>query len=120
MLPTVAAQFFLAGVGVFAQQAGGSGQIWFNVHTSLGFCIAALALLLAISVVACHAGKPVLTMTVTLVALTGIAEPFLAIFGADGKALFGGAHALVGAAIAVLSGIIFVRGRGRRGARLTN
>ena len=113
MLPTVATQFFLAGAGVFARQAGDSGQIWLNVHASLGFCIAALALLLAISVVACRVGKPVLPMTVTLVALTGIAEPVLAIFGADDNALFGGAHALVGAAVAVLSGMIFVRGRGR-------
>lgn len=110
----IAAQFFLAGLGVFSRRQHGASDGYFGPHMLLGTALGGLTLLLAIAAVLGRAGRPAVRANVALFILAGPVEPVLAMLGGDASAWFGGLHAIVGVAIAALAGSSFFRLRARR------
>lgn len=109
----IAAQFFLAGLGVFERQRHSTPDGYFGPHMLLGLGIGALTLLLAGASLLSRAGSTSPTMSCTLFVLAGPVEPLLASLGDTSSAWFGALHALTGAIIAALTGLLFTRSRQR-------
>lgn len=111
ILVCVAAQFFLAGLGVFSRQRQSVSDGYFGPHVALGLAIGFLTLLLAASALLSRAGSPIVPISLALVVLTGLVEPLLASLGDSASAWFGALHALTGVLIAALTGTLFTRGQ---------
>lgn len=112
-LLSVAAQFFLTGLGVFSRQRQGTSDGYFGPHMALGLTIGALTFLLAATALLSRAASPVLPISAALFLLAGPIEPLLATLGDTDSAWFGALHALTGVIIAALTGTLFARGRRR-------
>ena len=111
-LIAVAAQIFLAGLGVFSFGNGdrtGGGHA-FSAHQSLGFALAGASLLVLALAWLARAGAAALWLAAILVVQTCLLQSLLDGL-ADGAAAFGGLHALDGVLIAANAGVLYARSR---------
>ena len=113
-LIAVAAQIFLAGLGVFSYGDGdrAGGDHAFSAHQGLGFAIAGVSILLLVLAIAARAGRLVLWLAGALVVQTCLLQSLLDSLG-DDTAAFGGLHALDGLLIAASAGVQYVLVRRR-------
>lgn len=106
----IAAQFFLAGLGVFSRQDHHTADGYLQPHAVLGTAIGVLTLLLALAASTSRAGRTAVVLALLLFALAGAGEPVLAALGGSSP-WFGGLHALCGGVIAGLAGTLVARTR---------
>ena len=113
-LLAVAAQIFLAGLGVFSFGAGeaAGGSHAFSAHKGLGFALAGASILILILALAARPGRLALWLAVALVVQTCLLQSLLDGL-ADNTAVFGGLHALDGVAIAASAGVQYALARRR-------
>ena len=113
-LLAVAAQIFLAGLGVFSfdagDQAGGSHA--FSAHQGLGWALAGVSILILALALAARPGRLALWLAVALVVQTCLLKSLLDGL-ADNTAVFGGLHALDGLLIAASAGVQYALARRR-------
>ena len=113
-LLAVAAQIFLAGLGVFSfgagDQAGGSHA--FSAHQGLGWALAGVSILILALALAARPGRLALWLAVALVVQTCLLQSLLDGL-ADDTAVFGGLHALDGLLIAASAGVQYALARRR-------
>jgi hypothetical protein len=107
-----AVQIFLAGLGVFG--GGGPG---IDPHRYFALVLAGIALAIAVLAVVARAGTRAIVLSVLIFVLVFLVQGFLAAWGQEDSAWFGGLHALDGLLIIGLAGYLFgtsvdaVRGR---------
>jgi Family of unknown function (DUF6220) len=114
-LLAVAAQIFLAGLGVFSLDAGdpaGGGHA-FSAHQGLGFAIAGASVLLLVLAIAARAGRLALWLAGALVVQTCLLQSLLDGLAGD-TAVFGGLHALDGLLIAASASVQYALARRRQ------
>ena len=113
-LLAVAAQIFLAGLGVFSfgngDRAGGDHA--FSAHQGLGFALAGVSILLLVLAIAARAGQLALWLAAALVVQTCLLQSLLDGL-ADNTAVFGGLHALDGLLVAASAGVQYALVRRR-------
>ena len=97
-----AIQIFLAGLGVFG--GGGPG---IDPHRFFALVLAGLAFIAAVLAAVARAGGRAIGLCVLLFALVFVVQEFLAMWGQDQSAWFGGLHALDGLIIIGLAGYLF-------------
>jgi Family of unknown function (DUF6220) len=114
-LLAVAAQIFLAGLGVFSSAAGdrAGGSHAFSVHQGLGFALAGASILILVLALAARPGRLALWLAGALVVQTCLLQSLLDGL-ADDTAVFGGLHALDGLLIAASAGVQYALARRRR------
>ena len=107
-----AVQIFLAGLGVFG--GGGPG---IDPHRFFALVLAGLAVVIAVLAAVARAGTRAIALSVLIFLLVFLVQGFLAAWGQEESAWFGGLHALDGLIIIGLAGFLFgtssdaVRGR---------
>jgi Family of unknown function (DUF6220) len=114
-LLAVAAQIFLAGLGVFSLGAGdpAGGDHAFSAHQGLGWALAGASILILALAVAARPGRLALWLAVALVVQTCLLQSLLDGL-ADDTAVFGGLHALDGLLIAASAGVQYALARRRQ------
>ena len=115
-LLAVAAQIFLAGLGVFSFGSGDrtGGDHAFSAHQGLGWAIAGASILIFALALVARAGRLALWLAVALVVQTCLLQSLLDGL-ADDTAVFGGLHALDGLLIAASAGVQYALARRRVG-----
>jgi hypothetical protein len=111
-LVAVAAQIFLAGLGVFSYGNGdraGGGHA-FGVHQGLGYALGGASLLVLVLAWLSRAGRGSLWLAGVLVVQTCLLQSLLDGLG-DSAAAFGGLHALDGLLIAAVAAVLYARSR---------
>lgn len=98
LLPVIAVQFALAGLGAFRGSAG------YGPHELLGTIIGAASLVLLVAALVARAGRTPLLLSAALFVLAGPVQPLLAMLGWQSGAWFGALHAFSGIAIFALTG----------------
>jgi hypothetical protein len=98
-----AVQIFLAGLGVF----GGGGGPGIDPHRWFALALAAVALVGVVLAIVARAGGRTIGLTVLLFVLVFVVQSFLAMWGSETSAWFGGLHALDGLLIVGLGGYLF-------------
>ena len=113
-LLAVAAQIFLAGLGVFSYGDGdrSGGDHAFSAHQGLGFALAGASILILALALAARPGKLALWLAAALVVQTCLLQSLLDSLG-DDTAAFGGLHALDGLLIAASAGVQYALARRR-------
>lgn len=104
-----AIQIGLAGLGAF----GGS----FKAHTTLGYVIALLTILVLIAALIARPNRSLVIQAVVLFILAVPLQPLLASIGENGSAWVGALHALNGVAITGLAGALAGETRSRQRGR---
>lgn len=90
-------QFSMAGLGAFLGRHDAADHASdYDPHKMLGYLIAALTVLLLLSVVLARLGQRTVLLSVLLVVLAGPLQPLLAGLGTDSAAVWGAFHALNG------------------------
>jgi len=98
-----AVQVFLAGLGVFSS----TGDPGIDPHRWFGLALAGVALAVVILAAVARAGARAIVLSVLIFLLVFLAQGFLAAWGRDTSAWFGGLHALDGLLIIGLAGYLF-------------
>jgi hypothetical protein len=98
-----AVQIFLAGLGVF----GGGGGPGIDPHRYFALVLAGLALVIAVLAAVARAGTRAIVLSVLIFVLVFLVQGFLAAWGQEDSAWFGGLHALDGLLIIGLAGFLF-------------
>ena len=97
-----AVQIFLAGLGVFG--GGGPG---IDPHRYFALVLAGIALVIAVLAAVARVGARAIVLSVLIFLLVFLAQGFLAVWGREASAWFGGLHALDGLLIIGLAGYLF-------------
>jgi heme A synthase len=101
-------QIFLAGLGVFSAKDSA-----LDPHRFFALVLAAIAFVAIILAAVARAGGRAIGLCVLLFVLVFLVQGFLAAWGSDTSAWFGGLHALDGLIIIGLAGYLFATsGRG--------
>jgi Family of unknown function (DUF6220) len=103
-----AVQIFLAGLGVFS----GSGDPGIDPHRYFALVLAGIALVIVVLAAVARAGVRAIVISVVIFLLVFLAQGFLAVWGREGSAWFGGLHALDGLLIIGLAGYLFAASAG--------
>jgi hypothetical protein len=109
-----AIQIFLAGLGVFSSSASDPG---IDPHRFFALVLAGVAVVIIVLAALARAGARAITLSVVIFLLTFLAQGFLAAWGRETSAWFGGLHALDGLIIIGLAGFLFGSSRGPAPAR---
>jgi hypothetical protein len=117
-LLAVAAQIFLAGLGVFSFGAGdrAGGQHAFSAHQGLCFALAGASVLILVLAWPARPGSLSRWLAAALVVQTCLLQSLLDGL-ADSTAVFGGLHALDGLLIAANAGVLYALARRRTATR---
>jgi hypothetical protein len=103
-------QIFLAGLGVFSSSADDPG---IDPHRLFAHVLAGIAFVAVVLAAVGRAGGRAIGLCVLLFVLVFLAQGFLAVWGREQSAWFGGLHALDGLLIIGLAGWLFTTsGRG--------
>jgi hypothetical protein len=97
-----AIQIFLAGLGVFG--GGGPG---IDPHRFFALVLAGISFIAVVLAALARAGGRVIGLNVLIFVLVFLVQSFLAMWGQDESAWFGGLHALDGLIIIGLAGYLF-------------
>jgi len=97
-------QIFLAGLGVFSSSADDPG---IDPHRFFALVLAGIAFVAIVLAALARAGGRAIGLCVLLFLLVFFAQGFLAMWGRDLSAWFGGLHALDGLIIIGLAGYLF-------------
>ena len=111
-LVAVAAQIFLAGLGVFSYGNGdraGGGHA-FGAHQGLGFALGGASVLILVLAWVARAGRGSLWLAGVLVVQTCLLQSLLDSLS-DGAAAFGGLHAVDGLLVAAVAAVLYARSR---------
>jgi hypothetical protein len=104
-----AVQIFLAGLGIFP----GGGGPGIDPHRWFALALAAVALVAVVLAALARAGGRAIGLSALLFVLVFVVQGFLAVWGREQSAWFGGLHALDGLLIIGLAGWMFATsGRG--------
>lgn len=109
-----AAQFFLAGLGVFRlNDLQASSETAFAPHRAVGFAMGGVALLILAAALLARYGARVAGVAAVLAVLTNLVQSLLAGL-ADHTAVYGALHALDGLAIVGVATFLYASARRRR------
>jgi hypothetical protein len=108
-----AIQIFLAGLGVFSSSGDDPG---IDPHRFFSLVLAGIAFVIIVLAALARAGGRAIGLSVLLFLLVFLAQGFLAEWGRELSAWFGGLHALDGLIIIGLAGYLFGSSSERRSA----